>query len=104
MTEKKLNAESWVWAIVQDPGNKESFLGQYDETNDIRFIPVFHDKESALMCLNSFTKEKNSKYEPQAVILEDLITYTEKNGFIIFILDNQGKIIDKLSKGSLISE
>ncbi len=97
MTKKDLTPESWIWAIVENPGRSESFLGQYDETNDIRFVPAFYDKESALRCMNSFSKNKASVYEAQAVIFEDLLNYTKKQGFIIFILDNEGKILDKLS-------
>lgn len=100
MTKKDLTKESWVWTIVQNPGRNESFLGQHDATNDIRFVPTFYDKESALRCLNSFSKDNSSTYEPQAVILEDLLNYTNKNGFIIFLLDNDGKILEKLPKDS----
>jgi hypothetical protein len=97
MTKKDLKPESWIWAIVENPGRGESFLGQHDETNDIRFVPAFYDKESALRCMNSFSKNKASAYEAQAVILEDLLNYSKKQGFIVFMLDNEGKIIDKLS-------
>lgn len=97
MTKKELTPESWVWAIVQNPGSNESFLGQQDATNDIKFVPAFYDKDSALRCMNGFSKEASSTYEPQAVILEDLLSYTNKHGFIIFLLDNEGKILEKLS-------
>ena len=100
MIKKELKPDSWIWAIVQNPGKKESFLGQHDTTNDIRFVPAFYDKESATRCLNSFITDKSLEYEAQAVILEDLLNYTKKQGFIIFILNNEGKILDKLSKDS----
>lgn len=100
MTKKDLKPDSWIWAIVQNPGKKESFLGQHDATNDIRFVPAFYEKESALRCLNSLVKDKSFDYEPQAVILEDLLDYSKKQGFLIFILDHEGKILDKISKDS----
>jgi len=96
MTNKELTPESWVWAIVQNPGKDESFLGQNDTANDIRFIPAFYDKDSSLRCMNAFSKDLFSTYEPQAVILEDLLNYAGKQGFLVFILNNEGKILQRL--------
>ena len=97
MAQKKLNPETWIWAIVQNPGNNESFLGQHDKTNDIRFIPAFYDKDTALRCIDMFNKDKSiEKNEPQAILVEDLVNYATENGFLIFILDKNGKILDKI--------
>jgi hypothetical protein len=96
MTQKKLNPETWIWAIVQNPGHNESFLGQHDATNDIRFIPAFYDKDTALRCIGMLNTDKSIENEPQAILVEDLVNYATKNGFLIFILDKNGKILDKM--------
>jgi hypothetical protein len=97
MTPKELKPDSWIWAVVQNPGKDESFLCQYDEPNDIRFIPAFYDKDSALRCIALLKKDKAQEFEPHAIILEDLVSYTRKNGFVIFILDKDGTVVDKLA-------
>ena len=92
-----LNKDTWVWAIIQNPEKKSSFLGQHDTTNDIKFIPAFLDKESALMCMNQFTKDETLAYEPQALFYDDLLSHADENNFIIYLLDNKGAIIDKIA-------
>ncbi len=92
-----LNKDTWVWTIIQNPEKKSSFLGQHDTTNDIKFIPTFLDKESALMCMNQFTKDENCEYEPQALFYDDLLSHANENNFIIYILDKKGVIIDKIA-------
>ena len=31
--------DEWVWVVLQDPGENEQFLGEYDEENKTSFIP-----------------------------------------------------------------
>ncbi len=92
-----LEKDTWMWAIIQNPEKKSSFLGQHDTTNDIKFIPAFLDKESALMCLNQLIKDESLSYEPQALFYDDLLSQAAANNFIIYILDNKGAIIDKIA-------
>lgn len=94
---KTITMETWIWVIVQNPGKNESFLGQMDSESGVRFIPAFYSKEDSLMCINRFSKNESMVYEPQAVLYEDLITYTKNNGFLIFFLDQKGAILDKVS-------
>ena len=42
--------DEWVWVVLQDPGENEQFLGQYDEEKKTSFIPTFLKKEEALQC------------------------------------------------------
>lgn len=94
---KKLTNDTWIWTIIQNPGKNESFLGQHDETNDIKFVPAFYTKESALMCINQLIKDDSLKYEPQAIFYDELMRYVSENGFLIFILDEKGSIVDKIA-------
>ena len=101
MDKTKLTLETWIWAIVQNSGINESFLGQEDKENGLRFIPAFYNKDASLMCINLFQKDESMKFEPQAVIYEDLVTYTKENGYLIFFLDEKGKILEQIDPNTL---
>lgn len=92
-----IRKDQWVWVYVFGPEGKDQILGQQDEKNDIAFIPTFQDKDTALICYNSLAKDKDQKYEAQAVIFEDLQKYAGENGFLIFILNGSGEILEKLT-------
>ena len=94
---KLVKDETWVYVIVQDPGGQEHFLGQLDEQTGIQFIPIFLDKENALMGLGRFKRQKGLKYEVQAVMYDDLAGDSSAQGFMIFILDGEGQILEKLN-------
>jgi hypothetical protein len=87
----------WVWVFVQDPGGNEQFLGQHYPEDDISFIPAFHEKEDALLCLNSLKRDLSLKYEPQAIRLNHLTGSAAANGFMVFILDGSGRILEKIT-------
>jgi len=93
---KLIKKNQWVWVIVQDPGGNEQFLGQRDEERDISFIPVFLEKDDAWQCLTTFVLEKGFKYEAQAILFEELVRHAGDNGFMIFILNSSGEIIEKI--------
>jgi hypothetical protein len=94
---QKMNDEDqWVWVVVQDPGGNEQFLGQHDEQDDISFIPAFADKEAAQQGLLSLIREPGHKYEAQAVLREELIKDAAAAGFVVFLLTENGKIIEKI--------
>ena len=85
--------ETWVYVVVQDPGGNERFVGQEDLEKKISFIPCFLTKEAAQQCLFRLTLDKTRKYEVQAIIFEDLRRHAKENGFLIYQLDDDGKII-----------
>jgi hypothetical protein len=93
----ELNKDTWIWVIVQNPEKKASFLGQHDTENDIKFIPAFLEKEAALMCMNQLTKDESDTYEPQTLFYDDLLRYCNENVFLIYLLDNKGRILDKIA-------
>ena len=92
---KPVKEDQWVWVVVQDPGGNEEFLGQHDEEKDESFIPTFLSKEDAEQCLTILPREKGRKYETQAILFGDLSLRVAKNGFMIFILNGSGEILDK---------
>ena len=97
MTET-IDKDAWVWVMVQDPGGNEEYLGQQEESG-VSFIPVFMEKEHALMCLNLMTRDKSKKYETQAVIYSDLREQAAASGFMLYVLDGEGRVLDKINTG-----
>jgi len=83
-----------VYVFVADPGSDESFLGLYDATKDCNFIPAFRNKEDANDCFLSLPKEKGKKYELQVVHIEELNEDAARNGFLVAMVDSEGKIVD----------
>lgn len=93
---KKLAPDSWIWVVVQNPGPNEQFLGQYDRDQDISFIPAFFEKEDAQQCLIHMATQKGDKYEVQAIFFGELTKDASQNGFMIFMLNADGKILEKI--------
>ena len=86
----------WVWVVVQDPGGKEQFLGQQDQQENISFIPAFHTKEEAQQCFMSLARQKGRKYEVQAILHEELLKDAAADGFMIFLLNENGDVLEKI--------
>ncbi len=92
----KLTPDTWIWIVVQNPGSDEQFLGQHDQDQDESFIPAFFEKEDAQQCLIHMATQKGDKYEVQAVPFGELTKDAAKNGFMIFMLNADGKILEKI--------
>lgn len=92
----KLDDATWIFVVVQDPSGKEQFLGLHDEKTDISYIPAFHNRDDAISCLIHLPAQKGIKYEVQAIMYGDLSRDALENNFSIFLLDGDGKIIDKI--------
>jgi hypothetical protein len=88
--------DTWIWVVVQDPGGNEQFLGQHDEESAISFIPAFYEKEAAEQCFLQLHRQKGLKYEIQAIFFDELSKNASKNGFLIFILNAEGEILEKI--------
>jgi hypothetical protein len=88
--------DEWVWVVVQDPGGNEQFLGQHNKQEDISFIPAFHSKEEAQQSFLNLARQKGHKYEVQAIIYEELAKDAAANGFMIFLLDENGDVLKKV--------
>jgi hypothetical protein len=93
---KNEQADQWVWVVVQNPGDREQFLGQYDKQEDISFIPTFNSKEDAQQGFLSMAREKGSKYEVQAIIYEELAKAAAAGDFMIFLLNENGEVLEKI--------
>jgi hypothetical protein len=94
---KEIKPDTWVWVIVQNPGPAEHFLGQHYEDQNVSFIPAFFEKEDAQQCLIHMTTEKGDKHEVQAIFFKELAEDAAKHGFMIFMLNADGEILEKIS-------
>ncbi|MGD9211774.1 MAG: hypothetical protein PVI90_13405 [Desulfobacteraceae bacterium] len=92
----KIDNSRWVFVMVQTFGASEQIVGQMDEEQQINFIPTFLSKEAAQQAALFIPKEKGRKIEIQAIIFEDLSSYASDNDFLIFILNENGKILNTL--------
>jgi hypothetical protein len=93
---KVIEKDQWVWVVIQDPGGVEQFLGQQDAKNDETFIPVFLEKEEAQQGLSFLVREKGLKYEVQAILYEDLSQRAGEYGFMLFLLNGAGEVLEKI--------
>ena len=95
----KLDDATWIFVVVQEPGANEQFFGLQDEKTDVSYIPAFHSRDDAQNCLIHLPTQKGKKYEVQAIMYGDLSQDAFSNNFFIFMLDEDGKIIDKIFPG-----
>ncbi len=84
--------DDWIWAVIQDPEKNPQYLGQRDDQKGVFYIPIFKEKDQALQCMNLLKKDEAFKYEPQAVFYGELINDAQKNGFLVVLIDGEGKI------------
>jgi hypothetical protein len=94
---KEIRSDTWIWVVIQDPGENEQFLGQLDEDKSESFIPAFYQKEDAQQCLIQLKTEKLKKYEVQAICFDELAKDAKKNDFMIFMLTGAGEILEKIT-------
>jgi hypothetical protein len=94
---KLIQGNPWVWVVVLDPGGNEQFLGQHHKEEDISFIPTFLEKEEALECLDHLTRDKEKKYEIQAIQYEELAHDAAEHKFMLFILNGAGEVLEKIT-------
>ncbi|MFC1885529.1 hypothetical protein ACFLZM_00515 [Thermodesulfobacteriota bacterium] len=96
MIEKLTRENPWVWIVVQDADGDSQFMGLQDQETDIGFIPIFLTKEEALDCYMQMPRKKGHRYEVQAIQYNDLARQTADTGFMLFMLDGEGKVREKL--------
>ncbi len=91
-----IDATTWLYVAILKDGPSEQIVGQTDSAHGISFIPAFLNKESAQQAMFHLHLEKKKKYEIQAIIYEDLAQHAAENGFLVFVLDEAGKVLERL--------
>jgi hypothetical protein len=91
--------DTWYYIIVQNPeADGEQFVGYTDQKTGATFIPAFKTKEIAQQCFLVMPKDiMNHKYEAQAIIQEDLLSLAQKNGYDVYLMDERGRVLEKIS-------
>ena len=92
-----IKKHQWVYVVIQDPGTNPQYLGQQEEDTGISFIPIFLEKEDALMCVNLMARDKQKSSEVQAVIYEELVGNAAGAGFRLYLLNKAGEVIEKIT-------
>jgi hypothetical protein len=93
----QIKKHQWVYVVIQNPNSNPQYLGQQEEDTGISFIPVFLEKEDALMCLNLMTRDKKTPVEAQAVIYEELAGHAVTAGFQLYLLNKAAEVIEKIA-------
>ena len=94
-----IEGNPWIWVMIQGDIGNEQYVGQHDAQSDISFVPGFMSKDDALKSYHLIQKEAGKKYEVQAIRFKELSKDCANNGFMIFILDEDGKILEKITPG-----
>ena len=89
--------DQWVYVVVLDPNANPQYMGQQEADSGVTFIPLFLEKEDALMCLNLMATDKDRPYEIQAVLFEELSASAASAGFRLYLLNKAGEIMEKIS-------
>ena len=92
----ELKPDTWIWVVVQNPGDNEEFLGQEYEDQNVSFIPAFFEKEDAQQCLIHMATNKEDKYEVQALFFKELAEDAGKHDFMVYMLNADGEILEKI--------
>jgi len=95
----KFDETTWIFVVVQDPGKNEQYFGLHDEKTDVSYIPAFQSRDDAQSCLIHLPTQRGKKYEVQAIMRSDLSRDAFTNNFLIFMLNEDGKIVDKIYPG-----
>jgi hypothetical protein len=91
-----LEENPMVWVVVQTMDDVEQFVGQHHTDLDIAYIPFFNAKEEAQNGLGLFKRQKGSRFEIQAIRIHELARDAAQNGFLLFHIDADGKILEKI--------
>ena len=87
--------ENWIYVLVEVTANSEQIIGRHDTERNIRFIPIFTDRDSAQ--LGAVRLAIENKFEIQAMLFEDLLQYASANHSLIFVMNQQGAIQTKMT-------
>lgn len=91
-----IDETTWIWVIVASPDADAQYFGQQDDETGLAFIPAFYQKEHAQQGLERIAATTPAGCEVQAVRFGELARDAAANGFMVFMLDPGGRIVDKI--------
>ncbi|MBF0101826.1 MAG: hypothetical protein HQK77_13055 [Desulfobacterales bacterium] len=92
----------WVYVLVQNPGNREQYVGIWDDQQQSNYIPCFLEKDHAENAITVLPLDKQQIYEAQAVRVDMLSQDTSSQGFIMALLDAHGHLLNIIPNQSSI--
>lgn len=93
---RKIEDSRWVYVVVQQSGENPQLLGQSDPNSPVPFIPAFLKKSAATKSLPLLAKAVDKTYEIEAMRLDAVTEYAGSNGFAVFVLEEDGRVIERL--------
>ena len=94
---EKLNANTWVYTVITNPGSDEQVLGQHDAEADISYIPIFLEKDHATQGMVQLQVAPGTRVEVQALLYSEITVAAMENGFLVYLLDDTGNILEKIA-------
>ena len=94
---QKFKDDTWIYTVITNPGQDENLLGQYDADAEISYIPFFLEKDHATQGLLQLEVERGTRCEVQALLFEDISQTARDNGFLLYLLDETGNVLDKIA-------
>ncbi len=88
---------TWIYTVIKDPGAGEQYLGQHEAKSDVSYLPIFLEKDQATQALFHLNVEKGTRCEVQAVIYSNIAAAAGENGFLLYLLDESGNILEKIA-------
>lgn len=105
MAEKNEMPE-WVWVVVEKEAGSKPFLeleaggpllALEEETRGLSFIPVFRTQEAGQAGRHGLAGKPGAEYELQAIRLSVVAEAARARGFDIYILDEDGRVLERLT-------
>ena len=91
----KVDEKDYAWVVTEDRQGEEIFLGLVNDKGE-QFIPVTQSKEEALALLQKLPAGQGGKRQVEAVHKKQIMQHADKEGFVVYLVDNEGKILEQL--------
>jgi hypothetical protein len=86
-----ISNETWVYAVIGNPGADEK-LAAFHEENESTYIPILKTKNEAELFLSCMPRQPGIRYEVQALIFEDILSYAKENKSLVYVVNDKGVI------------
>jgi hypothetical protein len=91
-----INPADYVWVVTETVGQNEGLYALEDEAGK-KYIPVFQSQDDGLAVKARLEKKPEGQYQIEAMHLGQVSEAARTNGADIFVLDAEGRIVDRLT-------
>ena len=96
MAEEK-NSKDWIWVLVEKGESKDvRFFAMEDDGG--QYLPVFRSQEDGWAVKPGLLRNVPGEFELQAMQMVNITEAAEKSGVEIWVLNDEGRIVEKLSR------